>query len=216
MADITLFTDNDDYVHTIILPLKYYFLYGNSCINCKLNIGIEIMNKNSTQCNNKLYEIEYNLEYLNCDYDYVIESSFFDFLQKSASDKEQAVLLGVILFVLILIVYLGIFSLFMMLIEKRTFELSVCLALGAKVKLLIAELVLELFTISVVPAVSAILLTHICLNRGFTFINVFLPHLNPFIDVLALVMILFADIICLIPVCLRIYKLKPQELLREY
>lgn len=216
MADITLFTDNDDHVHTIILPLKYYFLYGNSCKNCKLNINIEIMNKNSTQCNKKLYEIKHNLESLNCDYNYIIESGFFDFLQKSASDKEQAALWGIILFVLTLIVFLGVFSLFMMLIEKRTFELSVCLALGAKVKLLLVELILELFIISVVPTVLAILLTYICLNRGFTFINVFIPYLNPFIDIWALLMILLADIICLIPICLRICKLKPQELLREY
>lgn len=212
----TLFDDGKDDIHMIVFPLEYFFKYGDKSNNCTLNISVKVLSKTSSQCSNKLYEIENTLETFNSNYDYVIESDFFDFLQKSSSDKEQAMLLGLISIILIIIVYLGIVCLLMMMFEKRTFELSVCLSFGAKVKSIITEFVLELFIITIVPTFLTLMLIHICLSNGFILINVYIPQLCFAIDIIAIAFILLADMVCIIPIFQKINNLKPQEILREY
>lgn len=208
---------NDQYIHTLTLPIECFFKYCSSVdYYDQLEITVNIQNTDLQVCNKKLYEIEQILENTNNSYDYIIESKFFDFLRKSASDKEQAMLFTIISAALILIVYMGIISLFVMLIEKRTFEMSVCLAFGADIKSLVFELALELLIISITPVLISLIFIFICFHNGYEFINVYIPYLNPNINIAVLAGVLFADIICLMPICIKLHKLKPQEILHEY
>ena len=216
-AAIILSDSGEQYVHTLTLPIEYFFKYCSSVDNYdQLEILTEIKNMDIQVCNNKLYEIEQILESKNNNYDYIIESKFFDFLKKSSSDKEQAMIFVIISVLLILIVYMGIISLFAMLIEKRTFEMSVCLAFGANIRSLVFELASELLIISVAPVMISLIFISICFHNGYKFVNVYIPYLNPNINIAVLAGILFADLICLIPIFIKLHKLKPQEILHEY
>ena len=217
MAAAIISNGSDRYVHTLTLPIEYCFKYCSSVDHYdRLEITVNIQNTDLQVCNKKLYEIEQILENTNNSYDYIIESKFFDFLRKSASDKEQAMLFTIISAALILIVYIGIISLFVMLIEKRTFEMSVCLAFGADIRSLVFEVASELLIISFAPVIISLIFIFICFHNGYEFINVYIPCPDTNINAAVLTGVLFADIICLMPICVKLHKLKPQEILHEY
>ena len=160
-----------------------------------------------------LHDIETQLDECSNSYNYAVSNEFFDYLYKSSFDSNQAKLFSLISILLIIIVYIGMVSLFIMLIEKRKFEIAVCLALGAKIKQVFLELSIEFLLISITPSLIGLTVANILIERGFRFVNVYISQYSAIAEMLILLSIIILNFSCLSFVFYKIRKLKPQEIL---
>lgn len=203
----------EEYCHQIKIPIKYYFLYqsSNSFSDCYVELKFD--DQSTDSINRMLFDIESKLEESNKFYDYTVSSEFFDFLYKSSFDSDQASFFSFLSMLLITIVYIGMLSLFIMLVEKRKFELAVCLALGAGKKQVFSELSLEFLILSITPSFVGFIISNVIISKGFRFINVFISSYSIMVEMLIFFSIVVLNFLCLLQVFYKIRKLKPQEIL---
>lgn len=205
----------NEQIHIIKIPLKYYYQYNKNNNFAYFSLNIELQNMTAEKINDILYETETILEKLNSNYDYILSSEFFNFMYNSSFDFSQSLLILIISVLLILIVYIGMISFFILLVEKRKFEIAISLALGAKKSNILFEFAIEFFIISFIPMIISNLILRALFQNGFTFINIYVPTINNNINLAIFAFIVIINLVCLIPIFIMICKLKPQEILQK-
>jgi hypothetical protein len=200
--------------HYMYVPVKYFFKYNSENFNIA---SIEVKSEgNLVDINETVMSIKSYISENNGNYQYELSNGFFDFMKKAYDAKEKSALFSAVAMVLILIVYIGMFSVFLLILEKRNFLISISLTSGASTGQVIFELVAEFSLLAFLPTLLAIATSHLIMKNGFTFAFVTIPSASVIISVVVIAANMCLVFLSLLPLIFKIKNLKPYELLREY
>jgi hypothetical protein len=205
--------DNEN-THYMYIPVEYFFEYNSENFNVA---SIEVKSEgNLVDINETIMGIKSYISENNGNYQYELSNEFFDFMKKAYDAKEKSAIFSVVAMVLILIVYIGMISLFLLILEKRNFLIAICLTSGASTGQVISELVTEFSLLAFLPTLFAVITSHITMKDGFTFAFVTIPSASVVISVIVIAANMCLMGLSLLPIIFKVKNLKPYELLREY
>lgn len=209
-VEINIYEDSLDNVHILKIPIKYFYEFQNVSSHIKPVVDIKLNTTDTVEVNNTLYAIEHLLNEGNKDYYFRLDSEYFEFLKDATKSKEQSDLGILFSALLIIMVYTGISALFILLIEKRSFEISVSLAVGAKISSIISQFMMEFLLIAFLPALSAVIILNVFI-KDMMFVNVVIPAISLQSSVIVVGGIVLVMVIFLIPIIAKLIRLKPYE-----
>lgn len=209
-VEINIYDDNLENIHILKIPVKYFYEFQNISSHIKSVVDIKLNTTNIIEINNILYMIENLLNEGNKDYYFRLDSEYFDFLRDGARSKEQSDMGIFVSALLMMMVYTGVSALFILLIEKRSFELSISLAVGAKISSIVSQFIMEFLLIVFLPALSAIIILKFFI-KDMMFVNVVIPSISLQSSFMVVGGIVLVMVIFLIPVIIKLIRLKPYE-----
>lgn len=209
LEEYTLYDDKCDYVHVCMLPFNYYWDVSTPSEFAAFNLNIVCGSSNNIEGISLLEQILDENE----EYEFSICNDFFEFLQKASSDQNEISKISFFAFLVLSIVFVSIICIFLLLIDERIFEISVRRALGAGCWTIFSEFIIELLFISIIPTLLSALTAYLICKNGFCFINITIPDADFLLSFWVFIGILIADIICLVPIGIKLLRLKPYELL---
>lgn len=209
ITDAELFNDGEQYVHSCVLPIE---LYWETAIPSNFSVlSISIVCDDYDHIG-EIFDLEQVLSGSH-EYNFKIDSEFYDFLEKAAFARSFSARILIFSIILLIVVFISIVYVFLLLIEERSFEIAVCRASGAMVRTIISEFALELLLISFIPTALSILTIVLVFKNGFEFVYLMIPKINYIVFLIAILGVVLADAVCLIPIAFKIYRSKPYELL---
>jgi ABC-type antimicrobial peptide transport system permease subunit len=200
--------------HIMYVPVECFFKYNSESftdVSIEVTADGDIGNINDTVMGIRSYISENN-----SNYQYELGNDFFGFMKKAYDAKEKSALFSAVAVALIVIVYIGMVSVFLLILEKRNFLIAITLTSGASTRQVITELVAEFSLLAFLPTLLAVITSHIIMLGGFTFVFVTIPSANPVISIFIILFNMCFIFLSLLPVIFKVKKLKPYELLREY
>lgn len=210
---VNTYDDIQENVHIMKIPIKYFYEYQKNIQDMKYYIKVKVNTDNLTEINNLLLNIEKILNN-NSKYKFIINSEYFDFMDRAMDLEERATLYMFFSLVLMITVFIGLSALFILLVEKRSFEISVSLTLGAKVKDIITQFIIEFAIISILPTILALIILKVFINSK-NILGVYIEKISTITCIYILLGVIVTIIIFLLPVIWKLYKLKPYEFIKE-
>lgn len=207
--EYSIFDDGEKYLHSCVLPLEMYWKASRPSTFAEFDLEVACENVTNIE---KMLDIEDILSESE-EYDFLVSNDFYDFLEHASyaeSSSSRTVLFSAIV---LIVVFISMLCIFLLLIDERAFEIAVCRAAGAGTSAVFGEFVIELLFISLTPTLLSIISLGVIFKNEFQFIGILIPGMRTVPNLFAIWGILAADIICLIPVAFKIYRLRPYELL---
>ncbi len=204
-----LFDDGKERVHSCKMPLDMYWQTAQPSGFAEFSLNVVCDNMDGCENISALSDILSEQG----EYEFRVGNEFYDFLSKASYARYA--LSKVVFFsaVMLAVVFVGIVCVFLRLVDERAFETAVCRAAGASALTVFCEFFAELLVISFVPAFASVALNCLLFNNGARFVGATVSCMHASAVVFVLAGILTADIICIIPVIVRLRRLKPYELL---
>ncbi len=209
ISDFDFFDDGEEYIHSCILPLNMYWKTARPSAFAEFDLVVVCEDAGKVE---KIFDLEEILSESE-EYDFYIGNDLYDFLeQASYADSSSS---RIILFsaIVLIVVFISTVCIFRLLIDERAFEIAVRRASGAGAGRVFSEFAIELLLISITPALLSIMFLGLIFRNEFEFIGIVIPGMYIAPGLLAVLGVFLADIICLIAVAFKIYRLKPYELL---
>lgn len=158
--------------HAICVPVEYYYEYGkpSSFTDCCISVVTKKMPVEEVSRN--LGQLRKELSLNNRKYNYNISSDFYDFIKAGDSFNREIQTLLFILIPLLIIVFAGLISFFAMLFEKRKFEISLCMTIGATKEQIMREVSMELALCSIAPTALSFVVSDIVILTKPVFMGI--------------------------------------------
>lgn len=203
------FDDKEQYVHSCIIPLRMYWEIAKPSGFSEFILTAVCDDSDGYKSILSLEEILLKSE----EYDFAIGNEFYDFLSKAAYAGSALKKITFFSGIMLSVVFVSMVCVFLCLIDKRAYELAVCRAAGASAGTVFLEFFFELLIITLFPTVISIPGNFLVFANGIEFIGVSVCGLKISAAVISVIGILLTDGICIIPVALKLMRLKPYELL---
>ncbi len=203
------FDNKEQYVHSCIIPLSMYWEIARPSGFSEFILTAFCEDSDDYKSILSLEEVLSKSE----EYDFTIGNEFYDFLSKAAYSKTVLKRITFFSGIMLSVVFVSMVCVFLCLIDERAFEIAVCRAVGASAGTVFLEFLFELLIISLFPTVISILGNFLVFANGIEFVGVSVLGLKTSAAVISIMEILLADGICIIPIGLKLMRLKPYELL---
>lgn len=203
------FDDKEQYVHSCIIPLSMYWEIAKPSGFSEFILTAVCDDSDGYKSILSLEEILSKSE----EYDFAIGNEFYDFLSKAAYARSALNKITFFSGIMLSVVFVSTVCVFLCLINEREFEIAVCRAAGASAGTVFLEFLFELLIISLFPTAVSILGNFLVFANGIEFVGVSVLGLKTSAAVISIIGILLIDGICIIPVALKLMRLKPYELL---
>ncbi len=203
------FDDKEQYVHSCVIPLSMYWEIAKPSGFSGFFLTAVCDNSDGYKSILSLEEILSESE----EYDFVIGNEFYDFLSKAAYARSALKKITFFSAIMLSVVFMSTLCVFLCMIDERAFEIAVCRAAGASARTVFLEFLFELLIISLFPTVISVIGNFLVFANGINFVGVSVLGLKISAAVISIIGILLTDGICIIPVTLKLTRLKPYELL---
>lgn len=207
---ITIINDSDPKIY---MPIEAYepLYHPKDLTNIFLKIEISSTDLNYSNILGEIQEILYQEN--GDDYTYSIDNELVSFLKGSERVKQEVNAFSFIVMLVLIIVMIGLSSLFVLLVSKRKKKIAINLSLGAYKGHISLGLFVEMLVISMGGAMIGILTSITLLSREFKYVAVTI-YPNIYVSLVLIGFALLIVIISIIPILRSIKKLTPMEILR--
>lgn len=209
ISSFDYFDDENEYTHCCILPLSLYWETAQPSTFAEFELAVVCDDASEVEGIFKLEEILSESD----EYDFYVGNELYEFLEQASYAKSSMSRIILFSVIVLIMVFTSTVCIFRLLIDERAFEIAVRRASGAGVGTAFMEFAIELLLISITPALLSIISLGLIFRNEFQFIGIAIPCMNFIPRLLAVWGVLMADIICLIAIAFKIYRLKPYELL---
>lgn len=158
--------------HAISVPIEYYYEYGKASSFATCSISIVMKEMSAEELSRNLGQLRRELSSNNSEYSYIISSDFYDFIKAGDTFNREIRTLIFVLVPLLIIVFVGLICFFAMLFEKRRFEISLCMTIGAKRGQIMKEVSMELAICSIVPTVISFIVSDLVILSKPVFMGI--------------------------------------------
>lgn len=209
ISSFGFFDDGEEYIHSCILPLNMYWKAARPSAFAEFELNVVCEDAGNVE---KIFDLEEILSESE-EYDFSISNDLYDFLEQAAYAESSSSRIILFSAIVLIVVFISMVCIFWLLIDERAFEIAVRRASGADAGTVFMEFVIELLLISLTPTLLSITSLGLIFRSEFQFIGIVIPGIYTAPCILAVSGIFLADIICLILIAFKIYRLKPYELL---
>lgn len=158
--------------HAISVPIEYYYEYGKASSFAVCSISVVTKKMSAEELSKNLGQLRRDLNSNNSEYSYNISSDFYDFIKAGDAFNREIQTLLFVLIPLLIIVFVGITCFFTMLFEKRKFEISICITIGAKREQIMKEVSMELALCSIIPTVFSFIISDLVILSKPVFMGI--------------------------------------------
>lgn len=209
LSDASLYDDGDNNVHSCIAPINLYFDIAKESTFSKAKVNVICKNEDSFNEISALCKLLFKTN----EYEFRADSDYYTFLSKASYANANVYRILFFAGLILLVVSFTTVCIFLCLVDERAFEIAVCKTVGASAFSILAEFFCELMIISVLPTMLSVIINCIAFINTVNITGIDISRLDIWSVVITFAIVLTINIVCIIPVWIKLYKLKPYELL---
>jgi len=202
------------YGNIAILPLKYYYDYFHPKDVIHFDFSV------------KFYKAEDIYEIISAIYDYfdnahgdifyyTLDNSFDKYLRLTEDSRNNALLANVVMSVTFILVVFGLTGLLLLMLGKRSREIAVSLAVGARKTDLYIELFLESILITLSGGLTGCVFSVIMLKANILKINETIIGTNCMAVLISWIVPILVGLVSSIPLMFKVRKMLPLQIIRN-